>query len=413
MDRWINFEQSLGQRLTRQLLDEEQNKAKNLRPKGTAIVRGVAGSGKSLVLRNRVEKLLENFDDILILTYNRFMNGWLKAKLEDNAVNVECKTFHQWAYQKLKYNYDYDIDEVIRLAKKCQREYQAILIDEAQDFPDQWFQALLEVLDRETEALFIVYDNTQSVYGQSHRRQSNWSWKSLGIDVSGGRSQIFDVNYRNTPEILELAWNFVEPALIEGNMKVEKRTRDEAGKVTKTPGIGSIIEPKKKLSRSSGIAPLLLEMDYEEMPNQIALQVQEALKIQPDSSIGVLLPPQAKDLKQEISQELNNLEISHHAPINSQERDGNVVNRPYIVVDSWNALKGVEFDAVIMAGIDNTSENSKSSEDHNRDFEAKAGLYTAMTRARDHLVMLYENKDLTVDLIESALSTSDRLDSVE
>lgn len=408
MDRWINFEQSLGQRLTRQILDEEQNKAKNLRSKGTAIVRGVAGSGKSLILRNRVEKLLEDFDDLLILTYNRFMNGWLKAKLGDNAVNVECKTFHQWAYQKLKYNYDYDLDEVIRLARKCQRKYQAILIDEAQDFPDQWFQALLEVLDKETEALFIVYDNTQSVYGQPHRRQSNWTWKSLGIDVPGGRSQIFEINYRNAPEILELAWNFIEPALIAADMKVEKRTRDETGKVIKTPSIGSIIEPKKKLSRSSQIPPLLLENYYEEIPNQIAIQVREALNSHADSSIGILLHPKAKDLKQEISKELNSLEIAHHAPINSRERDGNVVNRPYIVVDSWNALKGVEFDAVIIAGIDNLGDNSDNS-----DFEAKAGLYTAMTRARDHLVMLYENKDSTVDLIESALTAGDRLESVD
>jgi superfamily I DNA/RNA helicase len=407
MDRWINFEQSLGQRLTRQILDEEQNKAKNLRSKGTAIVRGVAGSGKSLILRNRVEKLLEDFDDILILTYNRFMNGWLKARLEDNAVKVECKTFHQWAYQKLKYNYDDDLDEVVRLARKCRRKYQAILIDEAQDFPDQWFQALLEVLDKETEALFIVYDNTQSVYGQPHRRESNWTWKSLGINVPGGRSQIFDVNYRNTPEILELAWNFIEPALIAANMPVEARTRDETGKVIKTPRIGSIIEPKKKLSRSSGIEPLLLETYYEEMPNQIAFQVQEALKTHPDSSIGILLNPQAKDLKKEISKELNSLEIDHHAPINSQERNGNVVNRPYVVVDSWNALKGVEFDAVITAGIDNLGEIDDS------DFETKAGIYTAMTRARDHLIMLYENKDSTVNLIESALTNSDRLNGVE
>ena len=81
MNLWINFEQSIGQRLNLLELDKEQNKAKNLRSHGAAIVRGVAGSGKSLVLRDRVSKLLEDFDDILVLTYNRFMNGWLKSKL--------------------------------------------------------------------------------------------------------------------------------------------------------------------------------------------------------------------------------------------------------------------------------------------------------------------------------------------
>ncbi|WP_019507168.1 UvrD-helicase domain-containing protein [Pleurocapsa sp. PCC 7319] len=407
---WINFEQSLGQRLELKELNSSQNRAKNLRSKGAAIVRGVAGSGKSLILRNRAEKLLEDFEQILVLTYNRFMNGWLKSQLEASQFNkVECKTFHQWAYKHLKYSYDDDISKLVKLAHKSTKRYQAILIDEAQDFPDEWFQALLEVLDSRTKALFIVYDNTQSVYGQPHRRKSDWSWKSLGINIPGGRSQVFDLNYRNSPEILELAWKFITPALEIADIKVEKRQRDEAGKVIYTPSIGSIIEPKKKLSRSSGIQPLLLEVYYEDMPDKIAYQIQQALQTHPESSIGILLHPQAQDLKQEISKELTTLNIEHHAPETSRDRDGNVVSQPYVIVDSWNALKGVEFDAVIIAGVDSLSEYKP--ENAEISFETKAGLYTAMTRAKDHLVMLYETKDVIVAEIEAALNSADCLDS--
>ena len=93
---WINFEQSLGQRLELEQLNQEQDRSKNLRSKGAAMVRGVAGSGKSLVLRNRVKKLAEDYNKILILTYNRFMNSWLKSNLEANQVKkFECLTFHQ------------------------------------------------------------------------------------------------------------------------------------------------------------------------------------------------------------------------------------------------------------------------------------------------------------------------------
>ena len=407
---WINFEQSLGQRLELKQLDPEQNRSKNLRSKGAAIVRGVAGSGKSLVLRNRVDKLLEDFEQILVLTYNRFMNGWLRAQLEASQIDrVECKTFHQWAYKYLKYSYDDDVSKLVDLACKSTKRYQAILIDEAQDFHDRWFQALLEVLDSRTKALFIVYDNTQSIYGQSHRRKPDWTWKSLGITIPGGRSQVFDLNYRNSPEILELAWKFIAPALETAGIKVEKRERDEAGKVIYTPSIGSVIEPKKKLSRSSGIKPLLLEVYYEDMPDKIAYQVQSALQTHPESSIGILVHPQAKDLKLEISKELTTLNIEHHAPETSRDRDGNVVNRPYIIVDSWNALKGVEFDAVIIAGVDSLTDYK--SDDSEISFEAKAGLYTAMTRAKDHLVMLYEQKNVTVAEIEAALNSPDCLDS--
>ena len=404
---WINFEQSQGQRLELEQLNQSQNKAKNLRSKGTAIVRGVAGSGKSLVLKSRVEKLSDDFERVLVLTYNRFMNGWLNSQLQASQSQIECKTFHQWAYKYLKYSYDDDISGLVDLARKSTKRYQAILIDEAQDFPDEWFQALLEVLDNRTKALFIVYDNTQSVYGQPHRRRSDWTWKSLGINIPGGRSQVFDLNYRNSPEILELAWKFITPALETADIKVEKRERDETGKVIYTPSIGSVIEPRKKQSRSSGIRPLLLEVYYEDMPDKIAHQVQLALQTHAESSIGILVHPQAKDLKSEISKELATLNIEHHAPETSSERDGNVVSRPYVIIDSWNALKGVEFDAVIIAGVDSLSEYI--SEDSEISFEAKAGLYTAMTRAKDHLIMLYENKDIVVIEIEAALNAENCL----
>jgi superfamily I DNA/RNA helicase len=79
-----------------------------------------------------------------------------------------------------------------------------------------------------------------------------------------------------------------------------------------------------------------------------------------------------------------------------------------VIVDSWNALKGVEFDAVIIAGVDLADEQPDNSD---LDFEEKAGLYVAMTRTKDHLVMLYENKTSIVEQIQDALTSPDRLNS--
>lgn len=407
---WLNFEQSLEKRLYLQELDREQTKIKNLRSKGAAIVRGVAGSGKSLVLKNRIEKLLEDYDDILVLTYNRFMRAWLEAQIEEkyNSKNIYCETFHKWAWDNFKYQYSWDENRqtrrnIVRLVRQYNIKYQAILIDEAQDFYDEWFEAILSVLDPKTESLFIVYDNTQSVYGQPQRCKSDWSWKNLGINIAGGRSQVLDLNYRNSPEILELAWQFIEPTLAAAEMNVERRERDEAGKVIKTPKIASIIEPRKKLDRSCGIKPLLLQVNYEDMASKIAYEVQAALNTHEQSSIGILVHPQATDLKQEISEELQQLEIPHFAPETSRDRTNNIVSNSGVIVDSWNALKGVEFDAVIIAGVDSLSIYNQS------DFSAYAGLYTAMTRAKDHLVMLYDNRDEVVEKIELCLNAPDKL----
>ncbi|NET53715.1 MAG: AAA family ATPase, partial [Merismopedia sp. SIO2A8] len=374
---------------------------KNFSPKGHALIRGVAGSGKSLILRDRATSLAKEFDRILVLSYNRLMNQWLNATIE----SATASTFHTWAYT-FGYTYDHDQNpeqrqEAIALAKVSGFQYDAILIDEAQDFYDEWFQAVLAVLNPDTQSLFFVYDNTQSIYGQPHRRKSGWTWKNLGINVTG-RSQVFDVNYRNTPEILDVAWNFIRPALENAQMPVARRERDDKGKVIKTPSIGTIIEPRKKTSRSSGIKPLLLPMNRSAMPSLIAQQVKMALDSHPDSSIGVLYHPNipaAAILQGGITRELTALGVQHVAPQSSQERSENVVRRPCVLVDSWNAVKGLEFDAVIIVGLDAIPEF----DDVDRTFEAKASLYVAMTRARDHLVMLYTRQTALVESVEQAL----------
>lgn len=399
--QWIDFRRTLPHRLTDAQLDETQKQAKNFSSRGHSLIRGVAGSGKSLVLQKRVDKLIEEkFDHILILSYNRFMQGWIESNLSSNGSQIECSTFHRWAFQNFKYSYEFDREKesrqkIIESAHQSCLKYQAILVDEAQDFYDEWFQALLKVLDPQTNSLFFVYDNTQSVYGQSHRRKSGWSWAKLGIDVVG-RSQILDLNYRNSPEILEFAWKFIQPSLEKADIKVEKREN--------SPSIDKLIQPKKKASRSAGVAPVLIQLAADQIIAEIADQVRLAFESHAHSSIAVLFHPnhaKTKSLKTQLSKQLFRLGIAHHAPMRSQERSGNIVDRPMVIIDSWNAVKGIEFDAVIVVLAELSEE-----------FEERAGLYTAMTRAKDHLVLTYEHRNSIVELLEALLDRPDQLEAV-
>lgn len=411
--QWIDFSRSANQRAQSTVFDEEQKKTKNLAVKGAALIRGVAGSGKSLVLLDRLEQIRnQGFEHILVLSYNRYMNARLKQGFYEtpnpSKSRVECKTFHSWAYQPFGYSYKDDRDEearkkLIEDAKESKLNYQAILVDEAQDFYDEWFQALTEVLDPETNSLFFVYDNTQSIYGQSHRRKNSWSWKSLGIEVPGGRSQIFDVNYRNSPEILEFAWKFICPSVETAEMGIAKKASN--------PSIDKIIEPKKKSARSSGIAPLLVQGNRSSMPAQIAQQVKLAKQDHPAVRIGILLHPKTMSsnhlMQGEIAYHLSLVGIDSIAPTNSQARDNNLLRSGSVVIDSWNAVKGMEFDAVIIAGLDYVF----SSHEPDEDFEEKSRLYVAMTRAKDHLVMLYEQETEIVHQLQQALNSADCLEA--
>lgn len=185
------------------------------------------------------------------------------------------------------------------------------------------------------------------------------------------------------------------PALNEAGMKVAKREKARGE-------IGTIVEPKKKPSRSSGIKPLLLQINASEMAETIAQQIQLARETYIESSIGVLTHSEDRQLREEISQRLKAAKIPHHAPRSSRDRNGNVVDQSLVVVDSWNAVKGLEFDAVILVGIERLSEEVE--------FQEKAALYTAMTRARDHLVMIYQAKTAIVEEIEAAIVAPDQLD---
>ena len=46
-----------------------------------------------------------------------------------------------------------------------------------------------------------------------------------------------------------------------------------------------------------------------------------------------------------------------------------------------------------------------------RSFQEKAGLYTAITRARDHVVMLYQNETHVVQQLQNILTAPDVLES--
>src|SRR4029450_12662540 len=88
--------------------------------------------------------------------------------------------------------------------------YDAVLIDEAQDWPCSWFQcARLALKEPETGDLMIVGDGSQSLY-----RKRDFTWADAGIHASGrviNRKFDLDRNYRNTAEILRAARTFSVP----------------------------------------------------------------------------------------------------------------------------------------------------------------------------------------------------------
>ncbi len=159
------------------LLDLEQERLARRLGEGHRLVFGVAGSGKTVLLIARARHLAKQHPDwkILILCYNRLLSKSLFNLLnpQDYEADITISTFHSWArkyfhcvenefsrlYEEAndRANREDKLDEFFRtvvpnLFLKLLNDlgddrirYDAILIDEAQDFEEDWFRVIVEV----------------------------------------------------------------------------------------------------------------------------------------------------------------------------------------------------------------------------------------------------------------------------
>lgn len=219
-----------GEILTVMELEQEQI-AKGI-GEGHRVIRGVVGSGKTALLIGRARYLRQLHPEwrILVLCYNRVLADCLGEALGPNGgkERTEVANFHRWCLRLLggaglRHNvgaveeagdqfWEEEIPRqllgAIEEGKIQPGAYEAILVDEAQDFAGLWFTAILKMLNPETRSLFIVADNAQKIYRIYRRR---FSWREVGIQAVG-RARILRVNYRNTREILDLAYGLVKEA---------------------------------------------------------------------------------------------------------------------------------------------------------------------------------------------------------
>ena len=201
---------------------ERESLAKSMGP-GHRLVRGVAGSGKTIVLMCRARYLRELHPDwrILVLCFNRVLAEHL-ARTMGADDQLEVLTFHAWCARELRrakirmpptpergqawHDYWEQVPTLLLDAYAAGTAragtYQGILIDEGQDFANDWYRAILKGLDPATNSLLVALDSSQNIY----RRKT--SWRELGLQVIG-HSSVLRVNYRNTRPVLDAAYRII------------------------------------------------------------------------------------------------------------------------------------------------------------------------------------------------------------
>lgn len=228
-------------KLMQPLFSEEQQRLTNLELDGKPrLVRGVAGSGKSVVLCNWLAKtakrlrgnqgariwaiyanrsLYKLLCDSIEAAWDRLMDGDLLDRngfpwetvelLHVKDVLAGMLPSAQMTMDQFGFDYDRAAEEFLNrqdsanLVPRCT----ALFIDEAQDMGPSTLKLLLSVVERSdnsdenSRSAHIFYDNAQNVYNTKTPR-----WSEFGIDLRG-RSTIMRESFRSTRPITELAVN--------------------------------------------------------------------------------------------------------------------------------------------------------------------------------------------------------------
>ncbi|MFC1581138.1 3'-5' exonuclease [Thermodesulfobacteriota bacterium] len=205
-----------------QALDEAQARLALRMEPGHQIIKGPPGSGKTLLLVHRCSHLYKyqpKIKQILLVCYNITLVSYLKRLIQEKGLGTSNSGIHVYHFYELcsgvleeSVHFENEDSEYYALVTREALEkvksghspigpFDAILVDEGQDFSTDMLGVLLSLLRPEGD-LVVSLDNYQDLY------MARPSWKSLGIKASG-RTHHLKKAYRNTRQIFEFTQRFI------------------------------------------------------------------------------------------------------------------------------------------------------------------------------------------------------------
>jgi hypothetical protein len=234
---WLNPPfHSIEQTRSLELSSEQKEHAE---PKsGHFRLRGVAGSGKTVIIANRAAKLASEGFRVLIITYNITLWHFIRDMVARTPYkfswkNIDFMHFHgfcndvlsELGYPKPSENY---LDNIVLAVEKAlesaikhkrnldQLKYDAILIDEGQDFQWEWYNLLSKFLTERDELLFVC-DKRQNIYATD----LNWIDGGMRNVKFRGRWRELKTIYRFPKKIGDAANRFSDIFGLDMSVEVE------------------------------------------------------------------------------------------------------------------------------------------------------------------------------------------------
>ena len=367
-------------------LNDKQKRYIISRPGVIQKLSGVAGSGKTRVIAIRAASLAKLGKKILVICYNITLKNYLKKEIEGtkydfDPTNIDIFYFHDFckAYREFR-NIEYPDEGSMQKNDELEKEkiirdkienrnlsanYDAIIIDEGQDFKETWFKLLRNFLSQNGEML-IAFDDKQNIY----------SIKKFKISgVGSGRWGVLNKSYRLLNEHINLVNKFSNEFLTdfksdEENPIIETNTQHtlpfEPNSLSKWINVNNIVESRDM------VCEMLNHLDKNQK-----LDFSDTAILVPDHDEGI-------NLREHILEYFKNknLKISDIFSKNpDRQRDAKKIFNVFdsdrrLKMSTINSFKGWERRNIIILITYKT--------DKNFDFK----MYTSMTRVREKLIII-------------------------
>lgn len=363
------------------VMDLQQEQLARSLGEGHRVIHGVAGAGKTLILGYRCFHLAGLMNKpILVLCYNVSLAAKLAHMVEekDLGAQVRVRNFHAWCSEQLNLyharsaspldgtvdRFDRIVQQVIEAVERGQipgGQYGAVMIDEGHDFRPEWLKLVAQMVDDQTNSLLVLYDDAQSIYSNNGNRK--FSFASVGIEARG-RTTILRLNYRNTAEVLAVAYEFAKEILTPQEAEddgVPLVQPESAGRHGPVPEVVRLPSFRKETDYLLGRLKMFNE---DGMPwNRMAV-------IYRNNYMGKNITRRLRETGIPVAWLNEDRHARRYDP-----------NEKSVKVMTMHSSKGLEFPVVAIPGIGYMPHVKEDAKD-----EARL-LYVAMTRAMNNLIL--------------------------
>jgi Nuclease-related domain/UvrD-like helicase C-terminal domain/AAA domain len=383
-----------------QVMDLKQERLARSLGDGHRVIHGVAGSGKTMILLYRAQYLAQQQPQkpILVLCFNLVLAAKLQESIQQQTdfAPVQVYSFFKWLKDQCRCHHipvptpqEYRADLIgslkvlenrvilgIENGQIPMEQYSSVLIDEGHDLKGEWLRLL--ALMPENKSLLLLYDDAQNLYLQE-RKEKKFSFKSVGIEAIG-RTKILNINYRNTNEVLGLAYRFAKESMAAANSGDED--------------LPVLLEPTS--AGRHGAMPRLIQRkdlaDEISCLSNVAIQAHE--RGMNWSEMAILC--RTKAMAAAVAQGFADRQI----PLSWLNKDAEARNynpqAPSVKLVTMHSSKGLEFPLVMIPDLGCPVSSPEA--------EEVRLLYVAMTRSTNRLILTYHRENSLVRKLQAALA---------